>query len=462
MQYQKNELRQVQKLKMTPQLLQIIKIMAMPLPELKQAIREEVERNPALEIIEEKTEESFNENTGEQEEENYFAESSDAGYLSSGSRDPDAKQKFIEGVLSRPENLHDHLLWQLRLQPIPEDWRRVGELLILNLDDNGFHREPPEKIVKPEELPLLFKIIPLIQGLDPVGTCTSDYREALLVQARLKAVEYPLAERLILDYLPLLEKGRFKEIAKSLGVKEEEILRSFEFIKTLDPYPGRNYSTEQQIYVIPDLKVKMVEGELVIVLNEEEIPVLGVNPFFVQIHSGKDKYQDKVLKNFVNTKINEAKVFIKSINQRNNNLLKVSKAIVEFQRDFFRKGPQYLVPLTLKDIAAEVGLHEATVSRLTSGKYIQTEWGIFELKYFFTNSIAPGSSTGTRYSKEGVKQILKELIQKEDRKLSDQEIVKILANRGIKIARRTVSKYRKELGILSSFERKSTSPKREE
>ena len=460
MQDQRNELRQIQKLKLTPQLLQIIKIMAMPLPELKQAIQEEVERNPALEIIDEKAEEAYNENTDVQEEESYFAESSDAGYLNSGFKDADAKQKFIEGVLSRPETLHEHLLWQLRLQPIPEDWRRLGELLILNLNDNGFYREPPENIIKPEDQAILPKIISLIQGFDPVGTCTANYREALLVQARLKAAEYPLAERLIKDYLPLLEKGKFREIAKSLGVKEGEILNHFEFIKTLEPYPGRNYSTEQEIYVIPDLKVKMVEGELVIVLNEEEIPVLGVNPFFAQIHSGKDKHQDKALKNFVNTKINEAKWFIKSINQRNTNLLKVCKAIVEFQRDFFRKGPQYLVPLTLKDIAAEVGLHEATVSRLTSGKYVQTEWGIFELKYFFTNSIAPSSSGGTRYSKEGVKQILKELILKEARKLSDQEIVKILANRGIKIARRTVSKYRQELGILSSFERKTPSQER--
>jgi RNA polymerase sigma-54 factor len=225
------------------------------------------------------------------------------------------------------------------------------------------------------------------------------------------------------------------------------------YIKSLEPLPGRNFCGEEPRYVIPDLRVKIVEGEFVIVLNDEEIPVLGINPFFSRIRNDAAHKKEKDLKSFVTQNINDAKWFIRSINQRNENLVKVCRAIVDFQREFFRRGSQYLVPLTLKDIAAEVGVHEATVSRITTGKYVQTEWGIFELKYFFTNSISGVGSGGSRFSKEGVKQIIKEMIQKEERNLSDNEIVDILANRGIKIARRTISKYRSELGILSSFDR---------
>lgn len=454
MQTQKHEFRQVQKLKMTPQLFQAIKVMAMPIQELRATIRDEIEQNPALEVLEDRSADSYDEVSYQQDEENFFEESSDAGFISRDSGDSDAKRKFIEGVLTRPETLHEHLLWQLRLQPLPPDWFRVGELLILNLDDNGFHREPPGTLVDKSEVPILEKMIPIIQTFDPVGVCTSDYTEALSVQAERERETHPHAKLLIREYLPLLEKGKTREVAKAIGQPEEEILKTLEFIKSLEPIPGRNYFIEQAKYVIPDIRLKIAEGEFVIILNDEEIPVLGINPFFSQIKEDEQHKKEKDLKSFVTSKINDAKWFIKSINQRNDKLVKVCRAIVEFQREFFRKGPQYLVPLTLKDISSEIGVHEATVSRITTGKYIQTEWGIFELKYFFTNSISGVGSQGSRFSKEGVKQIIKEMIANEKRNLSDSEIVEILSNRGIKIARRTISKYRHELGISSSFDRK--------
>lgn len=440
---------------MTPQLFQAIKVMAMPIQELRTAIREEIEKNPALEVIEDRSSDSYDEVSFQQDEENYFEDTSDAGFIARETGDSDAKRKFIEGVLTRPETLHEHLLWQLRLQPLPAEWYRIGELIILNLDDNGFHREPPQILVEGEFHPILEKLIAIIQTFDPPGVCTANYIEALLVQARRAGDRYPLVEHLIREYLPLLEKGKTREIAKATGEKEEDILQTLEFIKSLEPIPGRNYFIEQPKYVIPDIRLKIIEGEFVIILNDEEIPVLGINPFFNQIKADEQHKKEKDLKTFVTSKINDAKWFIKSINQRNEKLVKVCKAIVEFQRDFFRKGPQYLVPLTLKDISSEIGVHEATVSRITTGKYIQTEWGIFELKYFFTNSISGVGSSGSRFSKEGVKQIIKEMIQNEQRNMSDNEIVEILANRGIKIARRTISKYRNELGISSSFERKN-------
>jgi RNA polymerase sigma-54 factor len=224
-----------------------------------------------------------------------------------------------------------------------------------------------------------------------------------------------------------------------------------DFLRELDPFPGRNYSNEQPRYVVPDVMVKMQEGELVIVLNDEDIPVLGINSFYASIQDHEEQYKQKDLKRFVKNGVHEARWFINSIRRRNQTLLKVCKAIIEFQRDFFRKGSKYLVPLSLKDIAAEIGVHEATVSRVTNGKYIQTEWGIFELKYFFTN-LVPG---GGRFSKEGVKQMIREIIEEEGSKkrLTDQKIGEILEAKGVKIARRTIAKYRKELDIMSSHHR---------
>jgi RNA polymerase sigma-54 factor len=252
-------------------------------------------------------------------------------------------------------------------------------------------------------------------------------------------------------HLELLEREKYQEIARLMRIGAKEVVRVKEFLRELDPFPGRNYSTEQPRYVIPDVMIKVQEGELVIVLNDEDIPVLGINSFYASIQDHEEQYQQKDLKRFVKNGVHEAQWFINSIRRRNQTLLKVCKAIVEFQRDFFRKGSKYLVPLSLKDIAAEVGVHEATVSRVTNGKYIQTEWGIFELKYFFTNPV-PG---GGRFSKEGVKQMVREIIEEEgkNKRLTDQKIGEILEAKGVKIARRTIAKYRSELDIMSSHHR---------
>ncbi len=230
--------------------------------------------------------------------------------------------------------------------------------------------------------------------------------------------------------------------------------RCLEFIKNLEPFPGREFSAEKPTYVIPDLMVKMKEGQFVIIMNDEEIPVLGINTFFKDMQGNPVKRQKEV-RQYVSNSVKNARWFIHSIHQRNQTLLKTARAIVEFQREFFIRGPKYLKPLTLKDIAGEVGVHEATVSRITTGKYVQTEWGIFELKYFFSNSISGSGSTGSRFSKEGVKQTIKEILEaeKQEQHLSDQRIAELLAKRGINIARRTVAKYRKELDISSSYDR---------
>jgi len=457
LQYQKPVIRQEQRLKMTPQLYQAIKIMALPLQELRTSIQDELEKNPALEMIEDNSLVSLDEKAGELKDDyDFFDNSSDPGYnLKKRNDTEDSKRNFIEGVLTRPESLHDHLLWQLRLQPLNEEYYRIGELLILNLDNNGFHIEPPESLVKESELKILEDMKGLINNFDPVGVCTRDYREALLIQIDNHAKALPGSYEVVELHLKLLEKEKYKDIARAMHKSEEEIMEILEFIRTLDPMPGRNYSVEPVRHVIPDVMVKLKDGEFVLILNDEEIPVLGIDPFYADFKEKKEEAGKKELRNFVQHSLQDARWFIRSIHQRNDTLLKVCRSIIEFQRGFFRRGPKYLVPLTLKDIAGEIGVHEATVSRVTNGKYVQTEWGIFELKYFFTNSVPGTGAAGRRFSKEGVKQMIKEIVQAEgkNKNFTDKIIMENLKNKGVNIARRTIAKYRKELDIMNSYSR---------
>ena len=456
MQYQRPALVQGQQLKMNPQLYQSIQLMALPLQELKFRIEEELQANPALEVVEDNTTVSLqeNESASTTEEYDFFEDSSDPGYTQSGYDDEatDNKHRFIEGALAKAESLHDHLLWQLRLQPISDPDFRIGELLILNLDENGFYREPIATALEGESPEAVARMTSIIRTFEPVGTCVTDYVESLLVQAQADNTRPECTDAIITDHLELLERGKYDEIARKLKIDVEDIEEALEFIKGLTPFPGRLFSSEQTTYVVPDLMVVMREGQFVIIMNDEEIPVLGVSDSFNDM-AGRGTAKD--VRSFVRTRVKDARWFIHSINQRNQTLLKTARAIVEFQRDFFLRGAKYLVPLTLKDIAGEVGVHEATISRITNGKYVQTEWGIFELKYFFTNSISGSGSGGSRFSKEGVKQVIKELLENEttDKHLSDQGIADLLAARGIKLARRTVAKYRKELAISSSYRR---------
>jgi RNA polymerase sigma-54 factor len=461
-QSQRPVLKQVQKLKMTPQLYQAVRLMALPLQDLRATIEEELEKNPALQVVEDRSTVSLDALPAREKSEgdgDYFDHSSDTGYSRADAEAAsDARRQFIEGALSLPESLQDHLLWQLALQPIPQEWRAVGELVIRNLDENGFHREPPEILVKEDkEREILPKVIDLIQGFEPLGVCVKDVRESLLVQIRRHPSPHPRAAELVENWFPDLEKQKLREIEKGMRISEARLKEITAFVRTLDPLPGRSYSRDVIRYVLPDVQVTLHDGEFVIILNDEVIPVLGVNPLFEEMAGGKEKAKDPKTRQFVTQTLQDARWFIRTIGQRNATLLKVCRAIVEFQREFFLKGPKYLKPLTLKDIAGEIGVHEATVSRITSAKHVQTEWGIFALKHFFSNSVAGTGSTGSRFSKEGVKEIIREIIGKEGGgTLSDQKIVEMLAAQGVSIARRTVAKYRGELAIDSSYQRRRT------
>jgi RNA polymerase sigma-54 factor len=443
---------------MNPQLIQSIKMMELPIIDLREKIGEELERNPALEILEDKTTVSIDDAPDPKGEEyEYFESTSDSGYITSGGEaSADAKRRFIEGALSHPETLQEHLLWQLRLEPIDDEVRRICELLIQNLDADGFHKEPVELLLRNEEPDLITTALKVVRSLDPAGTCTSNYKESLEVQLSLLP-EAPKGAMEAISHLELLEKGNTAEAAKRMGCTEEELTGIFKVLKELSPFPGRFFFTGETRYVVPDIQVVKKEGEFAIILNEEEIPVLGINPFFMEVaarpREERKKEEEKPARDFVRENIREARWFINSINPRNHTLLKVARAIVEFQRAFFSDGPKYIAPLTLRDISEEIGLHETTVSRVANGKYMQTEWGIFELRHFFTNSITGTGSGGSRYSKEGVKEIIKDILKSDETRLSDKDIVELLQKRGITLARRTVAKYRNEMDLGSSYER---------
>jgi RNA polymerase sigma-54 factor len=464
-QLQKPVLIAEQRQKLSPQMIQSIKLMALPLQELKEQIQEEIEANPALEIVSDPSTlslESLPEGESHEGYDSPFENSSDPGFGSRSSSDDDSKRMFIEGAIARAETLQEHLLWQLRVQRIGEAERALGESLIQNLDDDGFHKEDPYTLHPNASKEAVDEAMALVRCFEPAGTCCADFRESLRVQAELAGDAPRGAIEVLRDHMDLLEKGKHSEIQKRLKLSDSELQAILSFIKGLAPFPGRAYSTEEPHYVVPDILVKLKDGDFVIVLNDEEIPVLGIDPFFDSLSGKQSKGEagagelkaDKATSAYVRDNVKRAKFFIHSIHQRNQTLLKVARAVVEFQRAFFAEGPKKLAPLTLKDVADEVGVHETTVSRIANRKYMQTDWGIFELRYFFTNSISGAGSRGSSFSKEGVKQVIKEIIEAEDKSLSDRDITEVLARKGIKLARRTVAKYRGELDLDSSFGRK--------
>jgi RNA polymerase sigma-54 factor len=465
-QLQKPVLITEQRQKLSPQMIQSIKLMALPLQELKEQIQQEIESNPALEVVSDPTTmslESMADGEGSESEDysSPFENNSDPGFTFRSQSDEDSKRMFLEGAISRSETLQEHLLWQLRLQRISEERRTLGEALIQNLDDDGFHMEDPAILCAGHPEALALEVMELIRGFEPVGTCCADFRESLTVQARLDPDAPPAAIEILKDDIELLEKGKHAEIQRRLKLSDRALAEALAFIKALAPFPGRAYSTEEPRYVVPDLLVKLRDDDFVIVLNDEEIPVLGIDPFFDRLAERKEagkraaaRPDDRATSAYARENIKQAKFFIRSIHQRNQTLLKVARAVVEYQRAFFAEGPKKLAPLTLKDVADEVGVHETTVSRIANRKYVQTDWGIFELRYFFTNSISGAGSRGSSFSKEGVKQVIKEIIEGEESALSDRDIMEVLARKGIKLARRTVAKYRGELDLDSSFGRK--------
>ncbi|MDR2898114.1 MAG: RNA polymerase factor sigma-54, partial [Spirochaetaceae bacterium] len=459
MQGQRLSIAQQQKLKLTPQLIQSIRLMTMPAVELRECIAEELERNPALELAApsgpERDEIAYSRPDGDAEAS--FAGEQDISYgefSSSSARGveaADAHQLFMEGSLSRSESLQEHLLAQLPDLALSQEITELAQMLIQNLDSKGFHLVPPETLpagLTPENARTTADAVPsngfirrdlidealnVVRRLDPIGCGCADFQESLIFQAEYYDSEAFLAQTILRDHIEILEKPRPDAIARKLKVSREEAEEALDFIKTLNPFPGSSFDSESSGYIIPDVTVRKGEEGFIALINEEEIPVIGISPLFMslardtgdhgQTRAGNSKQTEA--RDFARESVKEAKWFMGSINQRNHTLLKVVRMLIIFQEDFFLKGSAYLRPLRLQDVALEIGVHEATVSRIANGKYLQCSWGLFELKYFFSSGVykkgaapaAPGAQsalTGEKQeipsgskSREAVKEVLR-------------------------------------------------------
>ncbi len=456
---------------MTPQLQQAIKLLQLSRMELMDLIRQEQEENPIIEEISEPTQEmepleSHYESLGptatepkeSREEEPNLPEldwrAEEASWGTRASEEDEDRPTF-ENFLTKKASLADHLLWQLRLNHFTGEERLIGTLIIGNLNDDGLLQVSPEEVAvqsgfDPETVQ---KVIQKIQFFDPPGVAARDLRECLLLQAQQLYPQESLMQRIIDEYLHLLAKKNYQTLTRELGAPLEEVIRSARLIGELDPRPGRRFNDESIPYITPDVYVFKMGDDYLVMLNEDGLPKLRINSYYRSILREQTQFSGEA-KDYINDKIRSALWLIKSIHQRQRTIYRVTKSIVKFQRDFLDRGVAFLKPMVLKDVAMDVEMHESTISRVTSNKYVHTPQGIFELKYFFNSSI--NTSRGENVASESVKEKIRLILAQEDpqKPYSDQELVEILKKQDILIARRTVTKYREMLGVLPSTQRK--------
>lgn len=462
-----------QTLRMTPQLQQAIKLLQLSRMELETAVRKELDENPILEETQELKEEDLQrtkeaadtvdpqENVGSNDQDPQKQDEFEwESYLENNYKPPQQNMggneeiMNYENVISTQENLHDYLMWQARMFGFNEDELSIAELLINYIDDDGYLLTPLEEIAASESIDVqeLLDVLPFVQEFDPPGVGARDLKECLLIQAKHLEEDTNDLVMLISNHLKDLEKKNYDGIAKALGRDIREVIDICKIIYTMDPKPGRAYAPADTQYVTPDVYVYKVGDDYMVSLNEDGLPRLKISNFYRNMlkgSGGNEKTQD-----YIQEKLRSAVWLIKSIHQRQRTIFKVTDSIVKHQREFFEKGSGFLKPMVLRDIANDIGMHESTVSRVTTAKYVHTPQGIFELKYFFNSGIT--SDDGNDLASESVKLKIKDLIAKEDPKnpYSDQQIVDVLKKEGIQIARRTVAKYRDVLKIAPSSRRK--------
>jgi RNA polymerase sigma-54 factor len=449
---------------LAPQLQQSLQILQAPTLELRNIVQQELQTNPVLEeeAVVPEPEEQRKDDSEFQEEFDRLAKLDDewrdymAQNLSYASRNPEEEERrqfFLDSIATQ-ETLQQHLLDQLNTADITRSQREAAEMIIGNIDDVGFLQTPLEEIAqqsgKTEEE--LQAMLDLVQTFHPVGVGARDLRDCLLIQLRRLGKEHSIEYKIVAEYLDDLGRKRFPEIARRLDVTVDQIQKAANFISTLDPKPGQVFAPDSNSYVLPDVNVEKVGDEYVVTLNSDQIPHLRISKTYKDLMTRGANGTD--VRNYIREKIRSGKFLIKSIHQRQQTILNIANEIVSRQRDFLENGPAFLRPMTMVQIAEAVGVHETTVSRAISGKYMATPQGVFEMKYFFT----PGYQTaeGVNLSNTSVKEAIADLVRNEYARnpLSDKEIVEILSDRGIPIARRTVAKYRSELNILPSNLRK--------
>ena len=456
----KQQLRLSQQLVITPQLQQAIKLLQLSRLELLNTVKKEIETNPVLEDDSFQTIDSGRKKEEDQEREDFlkffWEQYTQDGYLKErGSQEREEHgDTFLENISVKSSSLDDHLLWQLRFADMSQKEKQIAQFIIGNLNGDGYLVNSLEEIADQTNVNLqeVERVLQKIQEFDPPGIAARDLKECLLLQLKYFKIKNPLVETIINDYLPFLEKRNLKGIANHLKVPIEKIREAVEIILHLEPKPGRQYSNETVIYIIPDLYVYRVEDDFVITLNEEGFPNLRINTYYMKLMNQNNL--PLKAREFIHEKLKSATWLIKSLYQRQRTLYRVATSIFEFQRPFLEKGVGYLRPLVLKDVARDLGLHESTVSRVTTNKYVQTPHGLFELKFFFNSGISAVS--GDVLAAESIKAKIREIIASENpsKPYSDQKIASFLRKEGINIARRTVAKYREAIGILPSNQRK--------
>ncbi|MFN8581879.1 MAG: RNA polymerase factor sigma-54 [Gemmatimonadaceae bacterium] len=485
-----------QELKINPRLYQAMDLLYMPLLDLQQHLKQELLTNPFLEMLEPEEEEAEQEQAAEEEgeaaptdlaepatpAEEPAKETADEvdweeilldGFETGGVREEHEEREYYEPVTVASRGLDDHLRDQISLLDLTDRQRVLADEFIGNINDDGYLEctleeviaSINEEIAKAAEraghdgpIPLYTQaeaeaMLAVVQTLDPPGVCARNLRECLLLQLKDEKAEETLQGRLVRDAFDELISHRWSEISKRFGVSPAEVQSAADEVAKLDPKPGLRYSQANDSYIVPDLVVEKVDGKYQIFNNDSNLPRLRLSRAYQDIARDKRKF-DTENKEFISSKLNSANWMIQAIEQRRQTMLKVMNYIVERQRDFFEKGVQYLKPLTLREVAEHIGMHESTVSRVTNEKFVQTPRGVLPLKFFFSSGLS--TTGGEDVSARGIKDQIEKLVTNEDPRnpLTDQAIVNILRDHGVNIARRTVAKYRDQLGVLSARMRK--------
>lgn len=469
----RQQLKLTQQLVMTPQLQQAIKLLQLSRLELVDAIRQEMEENPALEesqeppdpgetpeaaeapaseeIREVEIEDTFQ---SEPDWEAYMDEYSAPGRVHYESEEKEAPK--YENFIGERKTLEDHLLWQLMMTKPAPLTEQIGSLIIGNINADGYLDADIHQIAETADITdeHALAVLRKIQAFDPPGVAARNLQECLLIQMRQLKIDSPIVEKIITQHIKHLENKNFKAIAKALKVSLPTVVSAVHVIRSLEPKPGREFHDESPVYITPDIYVYKQDGDFIISLNDDGMPKLHVNPYYRKAMKNGEKISGET-KEYLQEKMRSASWLIKSIQQRQKTIYNVMESIVRFQRDFFEKGIAHLKPMVLRDVAQDINMHESTISRVTTNKYAYTPQGIFELKYFFNSSI--NRVQGAAVASASVLDRIKQIVEAEDPKkpFSDEKIAKILKEKeNIDIARRTVAKYREILKILPSSKRR--------
>jgi len=456
-------LKQTQKLIMTQTLRQSIEMLQLTNLELAEMISQEFLENPLLEEVtssedEDYLEEKLNKNLNGEEsdtvdspEKEVYDDPNESG-INNHYEDEDKNRLFIENAVTTKETLKEHLLWQATMTAKTVKELAVYEEIITMLDDDGFLKE---NLFDGVNSPDKSAVIKNIHHFDPVGCGAFSIKETLYIQACYYFSEEPLLHEMLDKHFNDIEKLDYGKISKALGISESAVIEKSKTLHNLNPFPGRSYSGREARPVIPDVEVRLVDDEIIVTLNDDWIPGIKLSTYYINLL--KKKSIDKEQREYLNTRLQSAMALLKNISSRRDTILKVTSAIMRSQKDFLEKGQGHLKYLTHHDIAGEVNVHESTVSRVSSGKYIQTPWGVFEMKYFFVSRLKnPGDNNDDDQSSDKVKGMILDIINSEntDNPLSDEEVVNLLKEKGVTVARRTIAKYRDILNIPASNKRK--------